>query len=784
MSTCIHCDQEVVTAYYQKELSHEAGPFCCQGCLSVYNVINHKGLSEYYDIKKNVALFKKRNPVDSKVNHYSFLDDADFVQEYAYKNLKSELTMEFYLEGIHCLACLWIIEKLPTFVEGVLSAKLNMGRSVVTISIDEKGKFSEVARELDNIGYRPHALKINQKTADLKIKEERGMLLKIGVAGAAAGNIMLYAVSLYAGAGPQYETVFNALTVIFALPVMTYCAYPFYKNSYLALKNKTLSIDVPISLSLIMGGIMGLYNLFHGVPENYFDSLTALVFLLLLSRYFLKAIQEKGLSTTDLHFFYQGDSVEKVEKDNFDKVSAIHPKFIKVHDLLKIRPNQIVPADGKIVHGESYLNNSLLTGESELQKVRVNDAVFSGTMNVSGELIIEVEKEGAQSRLGRILKNVETGWGQKAQIIDITNLISKYFAAAVLTLSVILYFITVERSGQKAALELALTLLIVTCPCALAIATPLTFIRTLSKAAQKGIIIKDDAVIEKLAKARQIFLDKTGTITQNQLKVVEMNIVQKPKLPLADIICTLEKYSLHPVALSLKEYAKEGLSSYKTEELKETAGVGVSGYIEGQFYEIKKSGIYENQKPIADFKIQDTLRSDAQASLKELREHGLSIQVLSGDKEQSVQDIAQKLNLSEKEYLAELSPERKSQIIKSTPHSIMVGDGANDAIALASADVGIAVFGAMDISLRAADVYMNHPGLASVSELMTISIETMKVIYRNLVLSISYNSVSVFLAYTGHISPLAAAIIMPMSSLTVLISTLIGTKTLRQQWKS
>lgn len=785
MSACIHCDQEVITAYYHKDEKCDAGPFCCQGCLTVYNVINFKGLSEYYDIKKNVALLKKRAPVELRQNQYTFLDDADFLNEYTYKNLKDERTMEFYLEGIHCLACLWIIEKLPAFVPGVTSSKLNMGRSVATISVEDGGKFSLVAKELDNIGYRPHPLKINQSTADFKIKEERSMLLKIGIAGAAAGNIMLYAVSLYAGAGPRYAEAFNALTVLFAIPVLTYCAYPFYKTSYHALKNKTLSIDVPISLSLIMGGIMGVYNLFNHIPDNYFDSLTALVFLLLMSRYFLKTIQEKGLSTTDLHFFYQGESVIKVDESDFSKTQEVHPKFIKVNDLLKISPNQVIPADAKVIQGESYLNNSLLTGESGLQKVKENDNVFSGTMNVSGDLIVKVEKESSDSRLGKILKNVENGWGQKAQIVDITNLISKYFVAAVFTLSIALYFWTLRHAGQKEALELALTLLIVTCPCALAIATPLTFIRTLSKSAQKGIIIKDDAVIEKLARSKNLFIDKTGTITENQLKIVAFDIHKETKVAIFDVIHNLEKHSLHPVALCLKEFVKSSLpQELEVSDLKEISGVGVSGVIFGHLYEIKNYSLYEDQKLVAAFKIQDALRSDAKSSLASLRDQGLKVQILSGDKKEFVQEIAQKLELTSNEYQAELSPEDKGKIIKSSKNSVMIGDGANDAMALASADIGIAVFGAMDISLRAADVYMNHPGLSSVNDLMVISKETMKVIYRNLVLSICYNSVSVLLAFTGYISPLTAAIIMPLSSLTVLISTLIGTKTLRQQWKS
>ncbi len=291
-------------------------------------------------------------------------------------------------------------------------------------------------------------------------------------------------------------------------------------------------------------------------------------------------------------------------------------------------------------------------------------------------------------------------------------------------------------------------------------------------------------MIEKLSRAQKIFIDKTGTITQNQLQVMQLDIINQTALPVFDIIHNLERTSLHPVAICLKEFVKSSLPrEYDVSDLKEMPGVGVSGHINGHFYEIKNYEIYEDHALVAKFKIQDALRPDAQASLNALRYEGLKLQILSGDKAEHVKEIALKLGLSKDEYQAELSPEKKSQVIKSTPNSIMVGDGANDAIALASAGTGIAVFGAMDISLRAADVYMNYPGLSSVAELMVISKETMKVIYRNLVLSISYNCVSVFLAYTGHISPLAAAIIMPLSSLTVLISTLAGTKTLRKLWK-
>jgi Cu2+-exporting ATPase/Cu+-exporting ATPase len=783
MSACIHCDQNVVTAYFN-ENENEEGPFCCRGCLTVYNVIHAKGLAEYYEIKKNVSFFKKRAPVEIKTAQYSYLDDEDFLKEYSYQSLNNERTMEFYLEGIHCLACLWIIEKLPEITIGIRSSKLNMGRSVVSIVLRSEGKFSLVAHELENLGYHPHPIKMNQDSQDLKTKEERSGLLRIGIAGAAAGNIMLYAVSLYAGAGPEYATFFNWLTVLFAVPVLTYSAFPFYRNSWVALKNKSLSIDVPISLALIMGFIMGIYNLINGINENYFDSLTALVFLLLMSRYFLKAIQEMGLGTTDLHFFYQGESVLKVDDTNPGQFLEIHPKFIKVDDLLKITPMQIIPADAVVISGETYLNNSLLTGESELQKVGPNSDVYSGTMNMGTEIIIKVKKINKETRLGQILRSIENGWGHKSKIIDVTNLVSKYFVAIVFILSIALFVWSYREGNTKHALEQALTLLIVTCPCALAIATPLTFIRTLSKSAQKGIIIKDDSVIEKLARVKNVFIDKTGTITQNTLKISSFCVLQNSIVAPHDVIFNLERHSTHPLAVSLKNYIQP--LPYKplvVSDLKEVPGVGVSGLIENHFYEIKNHAIYEDHKIICTFEAKDTIRLDAKEAIAKLRLHNVNIQILSGDKEEYVSAIAIEAGLFPSEFQSGLSPENKSKVIKSVSHSLMIGDGANDAIALSYADTGIAVFGAMDISLRAADVYLSLPGLLPVAELITISKETMKVIYRNLVLSLFYNSISVVLAFTGYISPLTAAIIMPLSSLSVLISTLIGTKKLRMLWK-
>ncbi len=784
IQNCTHCDEAALPPLYLESDSDRLHPFCCEGCMTVYHIIHEKGLNAYYDIKRDSISLKRRAPVDQRVTQFQYLDHEDFLKEYSYLDVNNFQTMEIYLEGIHCLACLWLIEKLPEFLPNIQSCKLDIDKSVVTVKIQKNGKFSQVAKELNQLGYKPHPLKRNQEVVNLRIKEERTSLLRIGIAGAAAGNIMIYAVSLYGGAEGEFAHLFNLLTVLFAIPVLTFSALPFYQNAWNAVKNKTLSIDIPISISLLVGAFMGVYNLIIGVPDNYFDSLTTLVFLLLLSRYFLSKIQEKGFSASDLHFFYQTESVFVSNKETPVKFVETHPKFIKDKDVLKIKPGDFFPADCVILKGTSNINMSLLTGEVHPIRVDVGENVFSGTQNVDGELLVEVIKAPENSRLGMILKNVEDGWSLRSKIVNLTNKISKYFTLAVFILSAVLFFYLLKNHGLKHALECAITLLIVTCPCALALAVPLTFTRALSKASENGIIIKSDEVIEKISKIQHVFLDKTGTITYGKLKIVNFTILRTPKIRIEDIILNLEKDSKHPVALALRDFIKgSDALSVEVKNFKETLGVGVSGTINEIHYEIRKNGIFEDDSIVASFEVKDIVRSESKSVIEKMINRGIQLTVLSGDKKEVVQKIAADVSLNPHAALYGLSPEDKSRIIKSTPNSMMVGDGANDAIALSHSSVGVAVMGAMDISLRAADVYLTTPGLESIEKLFILSQETMKVIRRNLVLSLIYNSISVIAAFVGVINPLIAAVIMPVSSLTVLFSSLIGTKRLRALWK-
>jgi heavy metal-(Cd/Co/Hg/Pb/Zn)-translocating P-type ATPase len=778
---CTHCAEQVHVAVFDEN----AHAFCCRGCLTVYEILQANGLGEYYQIKNSGGIFRKRGAIQLSRTHFQYLDDPNFLHEYTTLNERGERVISFYLEGIHCLACLWLIEKLPLLAGDVLEAKLDMEKSIVGLTMKPEGKLAQAALALDRLGYRPHPLKQHQTSELLKQKEERLQLLRIGVAAAGASNIMLYAVSIYGGANGNYAAIFNVLTILFALPVLSFSAWPFYRAAWLSLRNREMSIDVPISLALLSGAAMGLYSELSGVHENYFDSLTALVFLLLLSRYFLKRIQDKALAVQDLHFFYHNDSVRKSVDSSHESFSSIHPQFLKVGDVIQLKEEDFIPADGIILRGSVRVNASLLTGESEASRHTVGDAVFAGTQVVHGDVLVRVDKVSQDTRIGEILKRVEDGWSQKAPIVEVTQKISSYFVWTVCFLALTL-FIKLSLEGSLGhAVEQMITLLIVTCPCALALATPLTFTRALGLAASKGVVIKNDAVLEKLSHIEKVYFDKTGTLTKGRPAVVAFEAQGQCWLPIQDVLLSLERQSKHPIAHALCDYALalDG-KILEVENFEEKIGHGVTGQIEGLCYSIHSYQVFQGSKVLAKFTVRDSVRDEAAQTVATFIERGLQVGVISGDKASIVHEVAEKVGISPSSVFAEVSPEEKNRMILEDSNVLLVGDGANDAMALTSADVGVAVCGSADISLRAADVYLLNPGLESLGELHLLSQETMKIIRRNLVLSLSYNAVSVIAVFSGMITPLVAAIIMPMSSLTVLLSTIWGTKKQRSLWKS
>ncbi len=787
---CDHCHEEIIIPE-RLELEGNTYNFCCQGCKTVFEIIRTQDLDQYYTLREQAEL-KNFTPVKQSNQKYLYLDDAEFQKKYSLID-ENSINFIFYLEGIHCIACLWLIEKLPDFEKGVLSSHLNMAKSTVEIKIEKSKKLSEVAKKLELLGYPPHPLLEDTDLKKLQAKEEQKDLIRIAISFFCAGNIMLMAFAVYAGAEGPIKQYFDWLSLILFIPISLYSAIPFYKNAWSSLKNKSVSIDLPIVIALILGGIFSAYSVALELNHVYFDTLTILVFLLLLSRFLLKKSQQRGLAAAEVSNFFTNITATKIDENN-DKKEII-AKFLNIKDKIEIQPGDTVPADSIIIEGESSVNNSLITGEITPEKVSKGSKIFSGTINISNSLIAEVVSDSKNSKLGKILKSVEKGWNKRTKIITFTDKVAQYFVSTVLTISILSFIYFSYFYDIDTAFIRTLTLIIITCPCALGLATPLSLTLILSKLAKKGILVKDETVIEQASKTQNVFFDKTGTLTNGNFKVTNWKELEDDTY--YNIIFNLERLSNHPIAKSIQTYIfknhKEDLTELPLKDYEEVLGQGPRALIEGALYEIKPIlasqlssthiGLFKENKLITEIVLKDSIKKDALETLDKIRKQNIETYLLSGDNPNIVTEVGKDLLFKEEHIFGGVKPNKKSSTVEKYPDNIMLGDGANDAVALSHADIGIAVHGSVDISLRASKVFLTNNKLENILKLIISSKETMKLIKRNLGFSLAYNLIGCALALLGHISPLLAAILMPLSSFTVLISTLWGTSELRAQLK-
>lgn len=791
---CIHCGNPLgsVEGYVDRQ-------FCCHGCKTVYEILHQRGLKQYYELRKKGDHLRAALPASELKESYSYLDDPEFQKLYSsgtssdVNEASKSARMQFYLEGVHCVACVWLIEKVPEFLPGVTSVHLDMSKSVATVNCED-GKFSEVAREFNRLGYRPHAVRSADIDA-LQKKENRQFLMRVGVAWASSGNVLLYAISLYAGVGGDYATHFRWISFLFFLPSVFYSAVPFYKSAWSAIRTRTVSIDVPIVLGIVVGTLASLFNLITGSEHIYFDSVSSLIFLLLGSRYILKITQQSALSSAGLLHFLAPSMVRRKKPDGSEEET--NADFLSAGDIILVKTGESIPVDGSVVQGSTHLNCALLTGESDWVAIKEGDRVFAGTVNQESPIEIRVSASGATTRLGQILKATEEGMRRKAPIVTIADRVSKWIVLASIALAAVTFFATLGYGWQH-AMNRALAIMIVTCPCALALATPFAMTMAMGRAAKIGLLIKGSDVLERLNQVKSVYLDKTGTLTSGSFELLQWIAIDPQATPqnLGRVLWALESGSVHPVAKALVRFIqKAGVQSPLPEvkDFKETIGHGVSGTIDGDRYEACKwvgeaenegtqIGVHRNGVLIARAVLGDRLREDSAAAIQKLRDLDLDPYILSGDSASAVQSVASRIGIAPDHAVSGVSPEQKSKAVTEpgVEKSLMVGDGANDAVALASAFVGVAAHGGMEVSLRAADAYVHSPGVMPIFQLVQIARETMKVVRRNLIFSGIYNLIGVAAAITGHVGPLFAAILMPISSLTVYASSVLGTRALRK----
>ncbi|HTL29819.1 MAG TPA: cation-translocating P-type ATPase, partial [Tepidisphaeraceae bacterium] len=683
---------------------------------------------------------------------------------------------------------------------GVIDAQLSLREAIVRIVWDPRiVKLSAIARTLSRFGSAPHPAK-GQSRKELLRRDERKRMIHLAAAGAISGNLMLLALALYAGmfGGMEepFRQFFRWISTVLGTIALAWPGAVFFRSALAALRARTINLDVPIALALLVGGAAGALNVTLNRGEIYFDSLSVLVFLLLIGRFLQYRQQRRADTAVELLFSLTPSTCRIVHGDD---VIDSPIEALSADDLVEVRSGDLIPADGIVESGASSVNQALLTGESQPIDVHPGDAVFGGSQNLASVLRVRVTAAGRETRVGRLMNLIERGVADKPPIVQFVDRVGAWFVIGVSLLAA-MTFAWWCRAGISQAIDHSVALLIVTCPCVLGLATPLTVSVAIGRLAQRKILVKSGAALERLSDGGEMILDKTGTITEGQLQLLEWFGDKS----IAPAVAALEASSTHPVARALASASEDGPGHdiIITETIERDGGIGgtvyrhaeamkldvgsprymrrrgvlVSDDLAKQIDRAQRAGLATavaavDGSAVAVLTLGDRVRRASKDAIESLNSLGWRPSILSGDAQSVVHDVATCVGIESNRAISERTPEEKLAAVHEASArgvTVMVGDGVNDAAALAAATVGIAVHGGAEASLAAADVYIARPGLEALVELCSMSRRTMRIVRRNLFISLAYNVLAAALAVTGVMNPLIAAILMPLSSATVL----------------
>ncbi len=782
LAPCVHCGLPVPAG---------RATFCCAGCEVVHAAIAANGLEQFYALREAAA------PANATGRAYAELDDPAFQRVHVQLAANGMAHAALYLEDLRCTACVWLVESAPRCVPGTVDVRVDLGRSRADVTWDPGAvSLSAIARFLDGVGHPPHPYRGLDRDGARR-REDRALLVKLGVAGAAMGNLMLIAIALYCGLfggmARADATFFRWASMVVAVPGLGYAATPMFRTAIGALRARRLHLDLPLSIGILAGLGWGSVNVLRGTGEIYFDSLAMLVFLLLVARWVVLRHQRRASTSAELLLALTPGRARRIDDG---VVVEVPIEAIVPGDLVKVLVGDVIPVDGMIVDGRSALDVGLLTGESRPVEVTIGDAINAGTANLAAPLVVRATAIGETTRVGRLVAAIEAMSARKAPIERLVDRIAGRFVQIVTLAALVTFVAWTAAVSLGVGAENAMALLIVTCPCALALATPLAVTVALGRAARNGVLVKGADALERLATPGTMYVDKTGTLTAGKLAVVSW----RGDLDAVALAVAVEAGSAHPIARALRAYAA---SSMIGTEIEEDLGRGIAGVVAGHavlvgappwvrartschpgieawIAELAERGetpivIAVDQRGVAVAGLADPIRPDARAALDELTRAGWQVELLSGDDARVARRVGAALGIPAERCHGGASPEDKALRVTAQRLAgpvVMVGDGVNDAAAMAAATAGIAVAGSAEIAIETADVFLRSPAISDIVATVAGARETLATIRHNLRLSLIYNLTAGTLAVAGVIHPLIAALVMPLSSLTVLASSL------------
>jgi Cu2+-exporting ATPase len=801
--SCYHCGLPVPAGSALFALiDGERRAMCCAGCQAVAEAIAGSGLASYYRTRTAYAP-RLEAPAQRERSDLALYDRPEVQAGFVRRVAQHEHEARLILEGITCAACIWLNEQHLSRLPGVLAVEINYATRRARVRWDPRGiRLSEILAQIAAIGYRawPATSAAAEQT---RKRETRAALWRLFVAGFGMMQVMMYAVPAYLAAegtmSDDIRLLMRLASLVLTVPVVFYSAAPFFRGAWRDLRLRRLGLDVPVALGVGVAFAASVAATFTGGAAVYFDSITMFVFFLLCGRYLEMRARQKAAAS--LEYLDKALPLAAHRLPSYpasmdsEEVPAV---TLRRGDLVLVRPGESFPADGSIVQGETESDESLLTGESRPVHKRTGAEVTGGAVNRVSPVVVHVERVGEDTRVSVICRLVERASAQRPRITQLTDRIAGWFVAAVILVAAGSALVWLRVDAVR-ALWVAVAVLVVTCPCALSLATPTALTVAVGRLARRGVVAARGHAIEALAEVTHVVFDKTGTLTEGRLALSAVH----PLAGLASERClglaaALERGSEHPIAAALLMAASPRADTDAASDLRNVPGAGVEASIAGARYRIgtqtfvstlagaPKSGqvaetrsatrvwLGREREWLACFELADRIRPEAHAVVRRLRDGGRQVVILSGDAPAAVQAVAQRLGVES--FEAGLSPEDKQARVQALQRGgacvAMVGDGVNDAPVLAQAHLSVAMGSGALLSQANADMVLLSGRLQGLADALDIAEQTWRIVQQNLVWALGYNMVALPLAVTGFVTPWMAGIGMGASSLLVVLNSL------------